>query len=134
MVERLYPGVYVTEVASQVKPIEGVATATAPMAPLHARLPEHTPAWTNHNDSDPGGTLLQTFAWLSELTLFGASPNPAGRRVHAPEGWGIAQGLAIEDRGPDSSGLRVLPGFALSRDGQPLEAESTTVALRVKKP
>ncbi|HEY6514387.1 MAG TPA: hypothetical protein VI032_20590, partial [Burkholderiaceae bacterium] len=108
MVERLYPGVYVTEVASGVKPIDGVATSTADAAALqaasrHAGL-AHTPDWTNHNDNDPGVTLLQMFAWLSESTLFAARPHPAGRVVHLPTGWGVAQGLAVD--GVDTGGSK----------------------------
>jgi len=118
MVERLYPGVYVTEIPSQVKPIEGVATSTAQAPPLqatiaHVRLPhDATPAWTEHNDNDPGVTLLQVFAGLSESTLFAARLHPAGR----------------------DGALRVSPGMALSVHGRPIEPESTTVAVRVKKP
>jgi predicted phage baseplate assembly protein len=36
---------------------------------LRNRIPRYNPAWTNFNDSDPGITLLQLFAWLSEMTL-----------------------------------------------------------------
>jgi predicted phage baseplate assembly protein len=36
---------------------------------LRARIPVYNPAWTNFNDSDPGITLLQLFAWLSEMLL-----------------------------------------------------------------
>jgi len=37
-------------------------------AELRARIPRYNPAWTNFNDSDPGITLLQLFAWLAEIT------------------------------------------------------------------
>src|ERR1044072_1816733 len=36
---------------------------------LRERIPRFNTAWTNFNDSDPGITLLQLFAWLSEMTL-----------------------------------------------------------------
>ena len=32
--------------------------------------PEWQPVWTDVNDSDPGITLVQLFAWLSEMMLF----------------------------------------------------------------
>src|SRR4051812_36476957 len=32
--------------------------------------PEWTPVWTDVNDSDPGVTLVQLFAWLSEMLLY----------------------------------------------------------------
>lgn len=31
--------------------------------------PEYTLGWTDHNESDPGVTLLQLFAWLSQVTM-----------------------------------------------------------------
>jgi predicted phage baseplate assembly protein len=36
---------------------------------LRDRIPRYAPAWTNFNDTDPGITLLQLFAWLAEMTL-----------------------------------------------------------------
>jgi hypothetical protein len=36
------------------------------LAQLRARIPIHTPEWTNHNESDPGITLIQLFAHLAE--------------------------------------------------------------------
>jgi predicted phage baseplate assembly protein len=34
------------------------------------RIPRYTPEWTDFNESDPGITLLQLFAWLTELQLY----------------------------------------------------------------
>jgi hypothetical protein len=36
---------------------------------LRARIPRYSKEWTNFNDSDPGITLLQLFAWLSDMML-----------------------------------------------------------------
>jgi predicted phage baseplate assembly protein len=36
---------------------------------LRLRIPLYTKEWTNFNESDPGITLLQLFAWLSEMML-----------------------------------------------------------------
>ncbi|HEX8852874.1 MAG TPA: hypothetical protein VF754_05270, partial [Pyrinomonadaceae bacterium] len=33
-------------------------------------IPRYAPEWTDHNDSDPGITLIQLFAWMSEVILF----------------------------------------------------------------
>jgi uncharacterized phage protein gp47/JayE len=33
-------------------------------------IPRYAPEWTDHNDSDPGITLVQLFAWMSEVILF----------------------------------------------------------------
>jgi predicted phage baseplate assembly protein len=40
------------------------------LADLRFRIPRYTKEWTNFNDSDPGITLLQLFAWLSETMFF----------------------------------------------------------------
>lgn len=34
------------------------------------RIPRYTPEWTDFNDSDPGITLLQLHAWLTELLIY----------------------------------------------------------------
>ena len=33
---------------------------------LQLRIPGYTPEWTDWNESDPGTTLLELFAWLGE--------------------------------------------------------------------
>ena len=33
-------------------------------------IPQYCPEWTNHNRSDPGVTLLELFAWMTEMTLY----------------------------------------------------------------
>jgi predicted phage baseplate assembly protein len=43
---------------------------------LRERVPRYNPQWTNFNDSDPGITLLQLFAWLAEMTLHRMSDVP----------------------------------------------------------
>jgi predicted phage baseplate assembly protein len=35
-----------------------------------ALIPRYLPEWTDHNLSDPGITLVQLFAWLSEMLLY----------------------------------------------------------------
>lgn len=40
------------------------------VAELRARIPRHAPEWTDHNDSDPGMTLVQLFSWLGEIILY----------------------------------------------------------------
>ncbi|HET6521533.1 MAG TPA: hypothetical protein VFG47_17200, partial [Geminicoccaceae bacterium] len=35
-----------------------------------ALIPRHFPAWTDHNESDPGITLLQLFAFLTEAAIY----------------------------------------------------------------
>lgn len=40
------------------------------VAEARTRIPRYTPEWTDFNDSDPGITLVQLFAWLSELLIY----------------------------------------------------------------
>lgn len=46
-----------------------------------ARAPVHTPEWTNFNQSDPGVTLVQLFAFLTENLLFRANQVPLRNRA-----------------------------------------------------
>ncbi|APR88475.1 hypothetical protein A7982_13824 [Minicystis rosea] len=41
-----------------------------------ASLPALYPAWTDHNPSEPGITLLELFAWLSEAVLYRTNQIP----------------------------------------------------------
>lgn len=45
-----------------------------------ARIPVHTPEWTNHNESDPGITLLQLFAFMTESLLYRSNQIPERNR------------------------------------------------------
>jgi hypothetical protein len=41
-----------------------------------SRIPRYTPEWTNYNDSDPGITLLQLFAWMTETLIYRVNQVP----------------------------------------------------------
>ncbi len=45
-----------------------------------ARIPVHNPEWTNFNRSDPGVTLLEIFAFLTENLLYRANQIPERNR------------------------------------------------------
>lgn len=45
-----------------------------------ARIPAHNPEWTNFNDSDPGVTLLQLFAFMTENIIYRANLIPERNR------------------------------------------------------
>lgn len=34
------------------------------------RIPRYSPSWTDHNVSDPGITLIELFAWMTEQHIF----------------------------------------------------------------
>jgi hypothetical protein len=74
-----------------------------------ARIPVHNPEWTNFNDSDPGVTLLQVFAFMTESILYRANQIPERNRLKFLQLLGIpllpaapAEGFVTisNDRGP----------------------------------
>lgn len=46
-----------------------------------ARIPVHNPDWTNFNDSDPGVTMIQLFAFMAESILYRANQIPERNRL-----------------------------------------------------
>ena len=89
MPEYLYPGVYVEEVDAGTQTIPGVSTSidSARLQSLVAELKEtvvaHVPEWTDSNEADPGVTLLELFAFLTENLLYRADDIPERRRTAA---------------------------------------------------
>ena len=47
-----------------------------------ALIPQYTPEWTNLGDADPGITLVQLFAWMTEMTIFRLNRVPDKTYVH----------------------------------------------------
>ena len=88
MPEYLAPGVYVVEVAARVRPIEGVPTSVTSFLGKDAvekwqrRLADH-PSWTDHDQHDPGITMLELLAWLSETLAYRMGQVPDAGLVHA---------------------------------------------------
>jgi predicted phage baseplate assembly protein len=54
------------------------------------RIPVHNPAWNNFNDSDPGMTLLQLFAFMHESVLYRVNTFPERNRLKFLSLLGIA--------------------------------------------
>ncbi len=51
------------------------------VAELLARIPAHTPEWTNPRVGDPGRTLIDLFAWLGDALLYRANLIPERQRL-----------------------------------------------------
>jgi hypothetical protein len=132
MVERLYPGVYVSEITFSAKPIDGVPAASAHTDTGHASVP--SPDWTEHNPSDPGVTLAQLFAWVGESLLFRSHTGPIDHATHSLAGSGVVNGLAVDTLGGATNDVAVTPGVALDAAGRPIEAESPAPAHHAHKP
>ena len=132
MPEYLHPGVYVTEIASGAKPIEGVSTSTddfigaiAVLQPLVRRL---APGWTEHNTHDPGVTLLRLCAWLTESLVYRSGELPEQGRLHAARLAAAALTLVTNCDQPQGSVLkkvRFFEGRMLSEDDLRTEQEYT---------
>src|SRR5262249_47054208 len=94
MIERSYPGVYLSEVAFSAKPIDGVSTDPTGIDRISSEPPVEAPAWTDANTSDPGITLVELFGWISEFTVYGGPAQLQDPLRHIAVEAGIAGGLA----------------------------------------
>jgi hypothetical protein len=89
MPEYLYPGVYVEEMDAGVKPIPGVPTSIdrAALESLAADfrnvMQSSVPQWTDPAESDPGVTILEVFAFVSEGLVFHTGQIPERGRAAA---------------------------------------------------
>ncbi|MGZ4243961.1 MAG: putative baseplate assembly protein [Solirubrobacteraceae bacterium] len=73
------------------------------------RIVRHSPDWTEHNVSDPGITLIELFAWLTELLVYRINRIP--ERLH----FGLLQLVGIEPRPPECA--TVMVRFMLDQPG-----------------
>ena len=58
-------------------------------------IPVYCPEWTNFNDADPGMTLVQLFAWMTEMTIYRLNRVPDATYVHFLNFIGERQGAAL---------------------------------------
>ena len=79
-----------------------------------ARIPVHNPEWTNFNRSDPGVTLIEVFAFLTESLLYRCNQIPERNRRKFLSLLGIplqpassSRGIVVftNERGPWKSGV-----------------------------
>jgi len=66
---------------------------------LVARIPVHTPEWTNFNNADPGITLIQLYAHIAESMLYRANQVPDRNRQKFLQLLGIPLNPAQEAKG-----------------------------------
>ena len=52
------------------------------VAEARALIPQYCPEWTNLSDADPGMTLVQLFAWMTELTIYRLNRVPDKTYIH----------------------------------------------------
>jgi Baseplate J-like protein len=79
-----------------------------------ARIPIHNPEWTNFNRADPGVTLLELFAFLTESLLYRANQIPERNRRAFLSLLGVPLQPATSARGVVSFSLEGGPPRALT--------------------
>jgi hypothetical protein len=71
-------------------------------AEAQAMIPTLAPAWTDHNPSDPGITLVELLAWLTEMLMYQVDQVPAAntekflKLLNGPD-WSRPPGLSLDD-------------------------------------
>ena len=63
------------------------------------RIVRHAPEWTEHNVSDPGITLIELYAWLTELLVYRINRIP--ERLH----FGLLALVGVEPRPPECASV-----------------------------
>jgi len=103
-----------------------------------SRLPSYAPAWTDHNAHDPGITLIELLAWVSEAQLYSlARTRRDERRAYAelmgikPHGARPARGLIWPDHSDPTEPARILTSGRIIERDQAIHLErSETPAFR----
>ena len=114
-------------------------TFTQLVTEARARVPVHTPEWTNLNASDPGITIIDLFAFLTENLLYRSNRIPEAVRLKFLTMLGISlqpptpgSGLVVisNDKGPLQP-LTVLAGAQLRAQQVPFQTGSALSVLPV---
>jgi|CXWL01.1.fsa_nt_gi predicted phage baseplate assembly protein len=64
-----------------------------------ARIPAHTPEWTHPRAGDPGRTLIELFAWLTDTLLYRANLIPERQRLAFLRLLGVSMRAALPAQG-----------------------------------
>ncbi|MDZ4797553.1 MAG: putative baseplate assembly protein [Bryobacteraceae bacterium] len=96
---------------------------------LVARIPAHTPEWTNPRLGDPGRTLIELFAWLTDTLLYRVNLIPERQRLAFLRLLGAQMKPAVAARGlvsvklnePDATDALVLRSLATISAPAPFE-------------
>ena len=106
---------------------------------LIARIPAHTPEWTNPRLGDPGRTLIELFAWLGDALLYRANLVPERQRMvflrllgQQLRGARPAEGLVqLSSARPAELGVQTLSAGAVLAGPAPFETLAETSVLPV---
>jgi hypothetical protein len=104
-----------------------------------ARIPVHTPEWSNLNLSDPGMTLIDLFAFLTENLLYRSNRIPEANRLKflsmlgislEPPSPGVGMVTISDDKGP-LSGLNLSAGTQVQAGQVPFQITNSFSVLPV---
>ena len=81
-----------------------------------ALIPQYCPEWTNLGDADPGMTLVQLFAWMTEMMIYRINRVPDKTYIHFLNFIGEERRQAKPARVPVTFQLRAEGGFLVAAD------------------
>ena len=104
-----------------------------------ARIPAHTPEWTNPRVGDPGRTLVELFAWLTDTLLYRANLIPERQRLAFLRLLGLPMRPAVAARGvvtisiddEKATGAVVLRPHATIKSPLPFETRTELAVLPI---
>ncbi len=85
-------------------------------------IPRYCPEWTDHNVSDPGVTLIELFAWMTDLVLYRLNLVPEKNYLR------FMDLLGIQLKEPVPAETRIRFGLSASQPGPVTIARGTEVA------
>ena len=91
---------------------------------------QRCPEWTDHNVSDPGITLIELFAWLTEMQIFRLSQVPRLHYLKFLELVGIADQAREDDRRENETVLEPLLGSQAADDRDSFAGHGTILTRR----
>ncbi len=103
-------------------------------------IPQYCPDWTNLGDADPGMTLVQLFAWMTEMTIFRLNRVPDKTYIHflnfiGEERRPAAPAIVPVTFDHRNEGFQEIPEFSRvatrQREGRPATTFLTTGGLSV---
>lgn len=104
-----------------------------------ARIPAHTPEWTNPVPGDPGRTLIELFAWLTDTLLYRVNLIPERQRLAFLRLLGVQLRAARAARtlvsinfdAPDNTRSQLLPARTRLKGGVTFETRAELTVLPI---
>src|SRR5512142_1020765 len=78
---------------------------------VKSMIPRYCPEWTNHNVSDPGITLIELFAWMTDMLLYRVNQVPDLHYIKFLEMLGVRLRPPIPAKAPITFWLSAPQGF-----------------------